>query len=67
MTPREKRIVWAIAQGIEAAQEMEPDERQQAVRQAFNGAMHSMRDYACVAMCLLLGAASAPADEQGTN
>lgn len=66
MTPREKRIVWAIAQGIEAAEEMEPAERQQAVEQAFNGAMHSMRDYACIAMCLLLGAASAP-DEQNTN
>ena len=67
MTPREKRIVWAIAQGIEAAEEMEPAERQQAVTQAFNGAMHSMRDYACIAMCLLMGAASAPGDEQDTN
>lgn len=66
MTPREKKIVWAIAQGIEAAEEMEPAERQQAVARAFDGAMHSMRDYACIAMCLLLGAASAP-DEQNTN
>lgn len=60
MTPREKKIVWEIAKGIEAAQAMEPAERQQAIALAFDGAMHGMCDYACVAMCLLLGSASEP-------
>ena len=64
MTAREKKVVWAIAQGITAAQQMTPAERQQAITLAFDGAMHGMCDYACAAMCLLLGAASAPDDNQ---
>lgn len=67
MTAREKKIVWAIAQGIIKAKDMTIEERQETVSQAFKGAMNGMEDYATVAMCMLLGVASTPDNEQSTD
>lgn len=54
MTGREKKIVYAIAQGITAAQDMTAAERTAAIKAAFAGKLGGMRDYAVVAMCLLM-------------
>lgn len=54
MTGRERKIVFAIAQGISAAQAMSRDERAQSIEQAFKHGLSGMREYGLIAMCLLM-------------